>query len=447
MIKFPLKSVENIQFMNECDFDMRECPVICDDLKIRKDHFNDIYYVEEDIGRGKFAVVRRCRNKENSSLVAAKFQRKRRKGKDCRHEILSEIRMLKKGLLHPNLVNLIEVYESANEIIIVTDFASGGELFQTIISEEKISERIARCYIEQTLEGLSFLHDQHIVHLDVKPQNILLTKPFPYGDIKLCDFGFARTVKSGDDVRDIIGTPDFVAPEILSYEPIQIKSDMWSVGVLAYVLLTGYSPFQGDSKQETFLNISQVNLDFPEDLFENISTEAQDFMESLLVREPEKRLSSHCALKHPWFYCDLENSDDIVPSPQSSKTYQESFVSMENKFDDPFSNINGEEILSVAPNNFCCREEKANKRVSMSLVLHDERANFVSPINRVKYDIVLQQPQKINNSVNLNNIEKTTNGFITTPSKITLFSDCNSPGGKFLPSLKNRDIDSKVNNS
>ncbi|XP_013408928.1 serine/threonine-protein kinase 17A-like, partial [Lingula anatina] len=118
------------------------------------------------------------------------------------------------------------------------------------------------------------------------PQNILLTNPHPHGDVKLCDFGFARLVNYGEDIRDIIGTPDYVAPEVLSYEPIGTYTDIWSVGVLVYVMLTGCSPFAGEDKQETFLNISQVNLDFPEDLFCDISENAIDFISKCLVRQP-----------------------------------------------------------------------------------------------------------------------------------------------------------------
>lgn len=104
--------------------------------------------------------------------------------------------------------------------------------------------------------------------------------------LKLCDFGFARAIEGTKNICEIQGTPDYVAPEIVQYEPLSLKTDVWSVGVLAYVLLSGFSPFGGDDKQETFLNITQCNLTFPDDLFEGVSDDAIDFMKSTLRLEP-----------------------------------------------------------------------------------------------------------------------------------------------------------------
>ncbi|KAL1463020.1 hypothetical protein WDU94_014812, partial [Cyamophila willieti] len=119
-----------------------------------------------------------------------------------------------------------------------------------------------------------------------QPQNLVLTGEFPDCDVKLCDFGISRYLSQDVDVREILGTPDYVAPEVLNYEPISIATDMWSVGVLMYVLLTGCSPFGGDTKQETFCNIAQCKLEFPDELFEDISEPAQDLMRRLMVKKP-----------------------------------------------------------------------------------------------------------------------------------------------------------------
>ncbi|ROT82889.1 hypothetical protein C7M84_023937 [Penaeus vannamei] len=122
----------------------------------------------------------------------------------------------------------------------------------------------------------------------------------PDSAVKLCDFGISRILLADIEVREVLGTPDYVAPEILQYEPISLATDMWSVGVLTYVLLTGHSPFGGDTKQETFLNISQGHVDFPEDLFGDVSEQAKDFISHLLVVEPSGRLSVDEALEHQW---------------------------------------------------------------------------------------------------------------------------------------------------
>ncbi|CAG2122167.1 unnamed protein product, partial [Medioppia subpectinata] len=130
------------------------------------------------------------------------------------------------------------------------------------------------------------------------PQNILLTNPYPSGDVKLCDFGISRILTKGAELREIVGTPDYVgqcfitiAPEILQYEPISLATDMWSIGILTYVLLSGHSPFTGETKQETYCNITNGSLDFPSYLFADVSEEAKDFICKLLVRDPKYALN------------------------------------------------------------------------------------------------------------------------------------------------------------
>ncbi|XP_051163786.1 uncharacterized protein LOC127283139 isoform X2 [Leptopilina boulardi] len=123
---------------------------------------------------------------------------------------------------------------------------------------------------------------------------------FPECDVKLCDFEISRVVLEGTEVREILGTPDYVAPEILHYEPITLAADMWSLGVTTYVLLTGFSPFGGETDQETFQNISLGEVDFPEELFEDVSAQAKDFVAKLLVLDPSARMTSKQCLRHEW---------------------------------------------------------------------------------------------------------------------------------------------------
>ncbi|ELU16209.1 hypothetical protein CAPTEDRAFT_73842, partial [Capitella teleta] len=264
--------------------------------------------------RGKFAVVRRVTHRTSGKSYAAKFLRRRRMGKDCEHVAFEEVRMLETALGHPHLVHVIEVFQAPSEIIIVTEYVSGGELLRHVVWDEMIEEPLAARIVRQTLHALAYLHTHNIVHMDVKPQNILLTRSLPTFDVKLCDLGLARQVNCGQETRDLIGTPDYVAPEILNYEPIHTSCDIWYVvGVLTYVLLTGFSPFAGDNKQETFLNVSQVNLDFPDDIFSDVSSQAIDFMKQVLVRDPKKRPSATQCLNHPWFMAHASET----PKPQT----------------------------------------------------------------------------------------------------------------------------------
>ncbi|XP_033761336.1 serine/threonine-protein kinase 17A-like [Pecten maximus] len=305
-----MNGLHSVHYHNSVDGFQKDCKYQ-PNTSIVSGALADKYDVQGEIGRGKFAVVKRCVNKENGDVVAAKCIRKRRRGKSCREEILREVVMLEMALEHPRLVDLKEVFETQSELILITEYCSGGELFTECVIEESFSEKDVVCMMVQILEGLVYLHEKNIVHLDLKPQNILLTKPFPHGTIKLCDLGFACLVNTGEDIRDIIGTPDYVAPEVLSYEPLGLYTDMWSLGVLTYVMLTACSPFCGKTQNETFLNISQVNLDFPDNLFSNISPGAQDFIKLLLVKEPSERLTAKQCLEHSW----IKSADTVDPRP------------------------------------------------------------------------------------------------------------------------------------
>ncbi|KDR08197.1 putative serine/threonine-protein kinase [Zootermopsis nevadensis] len=196
-------------------------------------------------------------------------------------------------------------------MILLLELASGGELQMLLDKDEVPEERQVKRLMRQILDGLIYLHSINVAHLDIKPQNLVLMNEFPHGEVKLCDLGISRYISQGADIRDILGTPDYVAPEVLNYEPISLATDMWSVGVLLYVLLTGCSPFGGDTKQETFCNISQCKLDFPDDLFEDVSEDAKDLMRKLMVKEPSKRLSAIECLQHQWF----TNSEPITLQP------------------------------------------------------------------------------------------------------------------------------------
>lgn len=295
-------------------------------LCIRTEPISEKYTVEpRPFARGKFATVRRCQHKETGIEYAAKYMRKRRRASDVRHEILHEAYVLELSARHPHIVQLHEVYETVSEIILVLELVPGGELQRVLDDEEVVPEKDAAKLLRQILNGLSFLHDHKIAHLDLKPQNLLLTKPFPNCEVKMCDFGISRLITKGIEIREIVGTPDYVAPEVLHYEPISLPTDMWSIGILTYVLLSGHSPFGGDTKQETFCNITRGTLEFPPDLFDTVSNRAKDFIKRLLVRNPRERMSAKECLLHPWL-CETESNTELsgieltltVPSDNSA---------------------------------------------------------------------------------------------------------------------------------
>ncbi|PIK62426.1 hypothetical protein BSL78_00626 [Apostichopus japonicus] len=304
--------------------------------RYRDGEFSKDYEVLNELGRGRFAVVRRCEHRTTKQDFAAKFIRKRKMGKDCKEDILKEIRILEMSTDQPRLIGLHEIYETNTEVILVLEFAIGGELHPYCVAERDgpIKEGDAVRLLFQILQGVKYLHDQNIVHLDLKPQNILLTnEEIRQGDIKLIDFGIAKWLEKDLEVREIVGTVDYVAPEVLNFEPISFATDMWSVGVVAYVMLTGVSPFTGDTKQETYLNISQGNLDFPEEYFKDVSLEAQDFIKALCVIEPENRLTAADCINHPIFRSKHLSDGCSSTSIESDSHQEEAATTSENKPD------------------------------------------------------------------------------------------------------------------
>uniref|UniRef100_A0A8C9ST88 non-specific serine/threonine protein kinase n=1 Tax=Scleropages formosus TaxID=113540 RepID=A0A8C9ST88_SCLFO len=255
-------------------------------------------------GSGQFAVVRKCQEKSTGTEYAAKFIRKRRSKSSRRgvskEDIEREVSILKE-IRHPNIVALHEVFENKVEVILILELVAGGELFDFLAEKESLTEEEATEFLRQILDGVSYLHSKQIAHFDLKPENImLLDSTVPHPRIKIIDFGLAHKIDFGHDFKNIFGTPEFVAPEVVNYEPIGLEADMWSIGVITYILLSGASPFLGDSKQETLANVSAVNYSFEEDFFSNTSCLAKDFISKLLVKDPKKRMTIWDSLQHPW---------------------------------------------------------------------------------------------------------------------------------------------------
>ncbi|KAK7891525.1 hypothetical protein WMY93_023488 [Mugilogobius chulae] len=170
---------------------------------------------------------------------------------------------------------------------------SGGELFDFLARKESLSEEEATRFIKQIWRASGTCTP--------KPENImLLDRNVPLPRIKIIDFGLAHKIEPGADFKNIFGTPEFVAPEIVNYEQLGLEADMWSIGVITYILLSGASPFLGETKQETLGNISAVNYDFDEELFSHTSELAKSFIRQLLEKDTRKRMTIEETLNHPW---------------------------------------------------------------------------------------------------------------------------------------------------
>ncbi|XP_060729638.1 death-associated protein kinase 3 [Tachysurus vachellii] len=270
----------------------------------RQEDVERFYEMGEELGSGQFAIVRKCREKSSGVEYAAKFIKKRRLSSSrrgvSREEIEREVNILRE-IQHSNIITLHDIFENKTDVILILELVSGGELFDFLAEKESLSEEEATQFLKQILDGVHYLHSKHIAHFDLKPENImLLDKNVPNPRIKLIDFGIAHQIKEGNEFKNIFGTPEFVAPEIVNYEPLGLEADMWSIGVITYILLSGASPFLGETKQETLTNISAVNYDFDEEYFSNTSELAKDFIRRLLVKDPKKRMTIQDSLEHPW---------------------------------------------------------------------------------------------------------------------------------------------------
>ncbi|XP_051788516.1 myosin light chain kinase 2, skeletal/cardiac muscle-like [Erpetoichthys calabaricus] len=252
---------------------------------------------KELLGGGRFGTVHRCTEKSSGMKMAAKLI-KFRNAKD-KEVINNEVQVMNQ-LSHPNVIQLYDAYEVKNEIILIMEYVDGGELFDRIIDDSyHLTEVDAMLFIKQICEGIHYMHQMYVLHLDLKPENILCVNRTGH-QVKIIDFGLARRYKPREKLRVSFGTPEFLAPEIVNFDFVSFPTDLWTLGVISYMLLSGLSPFLGDNDSQTLSNVLSVNWYFDEEAFEHVSEEAKDFISNLLIKEKSGRLSAAQCLKHPW---------------------------------------------------------------------------------------------------------------------------------------------------
>jgi serine/threonine protein kinase len=217
-----------------------------------------------------------------------------------------------KKVEHPNVLRLREVFDTDTELAMVMDLVAGGELFYKIVERGNYSEKDAAHIIRQVIEGVAYLHSEGIAHRDLKPENLLCTegtekigdKEFHPFRVVIADFGLSKSFDDGKALTTSCGTPEYVAPEVITAEGSYDKSvDMWSVGVIVYVLLCGFSPFGGGPNNDPstlFDKIIKAEYDFPDPEWTNISSQAKDFIRHLLVKDIDERWTAEQCKKHDW---------------------------------------------------------------------------------------------------------------------------------------------------
>ncbi|XP_063173053.1 death-associated protein kinase 2-like isoform X2 [Candoia aspera] len=264
----------------------------------------ELYELLEQLGSGHFGVVRRCQERSTSLFYAAKsIKVRKRKGSRLgldREQVEREVCILQQ-LQHPNIMRLHDVFTNKAEMVLILELIQGGELFDFIAEKEVLSEDEAIEFLQQILLGLAYMHSRHVAHFDLKPENVmLLQKDVPNPRIKIIDFGLAQKLEEGAPYKSLCGTPQYIAPEVINYEALSTATDMWSIGVITYILLSGMSPFQGETDEETLSNVVSGNYEFEEKYFGQTSEMARDFIQKLLVKEPRDRMTAAKCLLHPW---------------------------------------------------------------------------------------------------------------------------------------------------
>ncbi|XP_056356585.1 myosin light chain kinase 3 isoform X2 [Oenanthe melanoleuca] len=249
------------------------------------------------LGGGRFGQVHKCTEISTGLHLAAKIIKV--KGAKEKEEVKNEINIMNQ-LNHVNLIQLYDAFEAKNNITLIMEYLDGGELFDRITDENyHLTELDAILFTKQICEGVHYLHQHYILHLDLKPENILCVN-HTGNQIKIIDFGLARRYKPCEKLKVNFGTPEFLAPEVVNYDFVSFPTDMWSVGVITYMLLSGLSPFLGETDAETMNYVVNCSWDFDAEAFEQLSEDAKDFISRLLVKEKSCRMSATQCLKHEW---------------------------------------------------------------------------------------------------------------------------------------------------
>ena len=312
------KNEKSYYFDNEEDF-----KIWFDKLNtaIQSKSLFDKYEVKQKIGKGKFGLVKAGINKETNQPVAIKIMAKKNMDKSDMELAKVEIDILKISQ-HPNIIKLYDVFENENYIYIIMEYCTGGDLLSYFeyhdyeLPETKVCEIIHKLSM-----AIYYLHSYGIVHRDLKPENILMTDLSSKADIRLLDFGLSKIVGNDEKCTEPYGTLSFVAPEVLQGKPYDKSVDLWSIGIIAFLLLCGYLPFDDKhSEREIARQTIQDPVPYDNKIWSKLSPESKTFVDGLLQKKPEKRYSIKEVLEHPW----IKKMDKVPEKRNDAQTSNKS---------------------------------------------------------------------------------------------------------------------------
>mmetsp|Transcript_6567 Transcript_6567/g.6865 ORF Transcript_6567/g.6865 Transcript_6567/m.6865 type:complete len:314 (-) Transcript_6567:432-1373(-) len=273
-----------------------------------------IYKLGDVLGEGAFSVVKKGTNRKTGAEVAVKCIDRNGLPEEDEASLRQEVEILR-SLDHPNIVKLLDFFEEDKFFYVVLEFLPGGELFERIVGRPKFSEEEAAKLIRPLLESVAYLHDLGIVHRDIKPENILCGENLE--DIKIADFGLSKMLLPKERMDTACGTLSYVAPEVLTMTGYGQEADLWSVGVILFLVLCGKLPFDGATHDDIIRNTVQGEFKVSPTIWNKISPEAQSLIKALLQKNPKDRISARAALKHP-FLAIRKVNHSVVSSDENS---------------------------------------------------------------------------------------------------------------------------------
>ncbi|KAI9185269.1 hypothetical protein LWI28_005767 [Acer negundo] len=255
------------------------------------------YQLYEEIGRGRFGTISRCFSPSSNDFYACKVIDKSlltdSLDRDC---LQNEAKFMTLLSPHPNIVQVFDVFEDDESLSIVMELCEPVTLYDAIV-QNPVCEARAAAYMKQLLTAIAHCHRNGVVHRDVKPENVFLDSR---NRVKLGDFGSADWSGEERSTSGIVGTPYYVAPEVVMGREYDEKVDVWSAGVVLYTMLAGIPPFYGETAAEVFEAVLRGNLRFPTRIFRSVSPAAKDLLRKMICRDASRRLSAEQALRHPW---------------------------------------------------------------------------------------------------------------------------------------------------
>ncbi|CAL9195237.1 calcium-dependent protein kinase 10 [Musa acuminata AAA Group] len=288
-------------------------------LKRKTENLKDIYSLGKKLGQGQFGTTYLCVEKASGKEYACKSILKRKLATDDDVEdVRREIQIMHHLSGHPNVISIKGAYEDAVAVHLVMELCAGGELFDRIVQKGHYTERKAAELARVIVGIVEACHSMGVMHRDLKPENFLFVNQMEDASLRTIDFGLSIFFQPGEVFNDVVGSPYYVAPEVLKkrYGP---ESDVWSAGIIIYILLSGVPPFWAESEQGIFEEVLHGKLDFQSDPWPSISESAKDLVRRMLVRDPSKRLTAHEVLCHPWVQIDGVAPDKPLDSAVLSR--------------------------------------------------------------------------------------------------------------------------------